>query len=179
MLKTTVSLTPPSAACCQPVILTHAQRRCRPYVPRSAVDAGVSSTALLKLGGNDSYILAASQLPAAGSIAIGAQPGSMRGCLLGASKLLTMLGFDFIAADETVVPDGPLTSSIRSDTFLEYTPAFEYRDNNEYSAQHNAGWAGALGYNGPSAHGDEGGGFVEYVRNARAQLLPTQMSPSG
>lgn len=84
----------------------------------------------------------------AGSVAIGAQPHSLRGTLLGASQFLTMIGFDFIAPDETILPPLPLVA-IPSDTFMEYVPAFEYRDNNEWPAQHNLPWAGALGYNGP------------------------------
>eukprot|EP00729_Bicosta_minor_P011226 gene11226-12198_t len=126
----------------------------------AAVEAGVPSTALIKLGGNDSYILAAAS--PAGSVAIGAQPHSMRGALLGASKYLSLVGFDFIAPDETTLPALPLTQ-INASTFIEYTPAFEYRDSNEWSASTNNEWAGVIGYNGQNAHGHVDSGHVSYA----------------
>ena len=115
-------------------------------VPASRLDA---------CSGNDSYVLSTKY---GSGIAVASSKKSMRGSMLAAYRLLTLLGFEFIAPDETVVPSKPTLDAID----IDFVPVFESRDNDEWPVAHNPSWAEALGMNGMNAHGSVGG-FQKYA----------------
>lgn len=84
----------------------------------------------------------------------------MRGSILAVARLLTEVGFEFLAPDETIVPSTPLVIDGKTD--ITFESVFENRDNNEWPAASSPTWAGLMGYNGGSAHGSKGG-FQKYA----------------
>eukprot|EP01045_Picozoa_sp_COSAG04_P002063 COSAG04_NODE_72_length_29124_cov_43.127265_21_plen_170_part_00 len=123
---------------------------------------GLPASALGGLG-NESFVISsnATGLPKDGrSFAISGGPGSTRGTMYAVNRFLRELGVRFIAYDETVLP-AQLPDPIPP-LDLRIAPSYEYRDNCEWPAVTHEVWAGRAGYNGPTAHGSEGG-RVQYA----------------
>ena len=66
-------------------------------------------------------------------------------------RLLTDVGFEFLAPDETIMPAPPL--GVNASTDITFDSVFENRDNDEWPAVKSSAWAGLVGYNGATAHG--------------------------
>ena len=127
----------------------------------AATALGLPASALEGLG-NESFVVTsnATGLPTDGrSFALSGGPGSTRGTMYAVNRLLREWGVRFIAHDETVLPSQLPDPIPPLDLKVEL--AYEYRDNCEWPARQ-AAWAGRVGYNGPSAHGSEGG-YMKYA----------------
>ena len=128
----------------------------------AAVALGLSAETLEGLG-SESYYVGFFTSPLAGSIVLAGGQGSARGSLYAVyHMLMDVMNFDFLAHDETLVPfvcpeEIPHYS-------LTQSPAFEYRDDNQFQVSSSSVWATRVGYNGPSsAQPAEHGGHTSYA----------------
>ncbi len=134
----------------------------------AAVSLGVSASELTGLK-NDSYIISSTRTGVpSGSYVISGGKNSQRGTGFAVYDFLRELGCKFLAYDYTMEEECANPPSSLPPIDRTYHPLYEYRDNNEWAAAEHPTWAGKLGYNGPSAHGQTGsvdevayaGGFV-------------------
>ena len=130
--------------------------------PAAAIAGGVPASTIAALGDNESFYLNFFTPPIAGSIALSGSTGGARGTLYAVYRMLTdVVGFEFLAHDETVAP------LFCPDYMPHYeipktSPTFEYRDNNQFQPSTQELWRTHVGYNGrptDAAHG----GNVDYA----------------
>lgn len=124
----------------------------------AALTLGLPAKNLAGLG-NESFYSGYFASPMDGSIVLSGGVGGLRGTLYAVYHMLTdVLNFQFLAHDETIIPQCP-------DFIPHYEttthPAFEYRANNQYQVSEQTDWDARVGYNGvgDTAHG----GHVSYA----------------
>ena len=126
----------------------------------AALAVGLPEARMATLG-DDGFVVTTAHPVAAGSVAIGASSGSLRGAVNGAYSLLRQLGFHTLAPNASVRPAAvPMIPNGGFDILVR--PPFEER---EVMANGVANCcctcaatnvSGALGFNGIHAHGPEG-----------------------
>eukprot|EP01051_Picozoa_sp_SAG22_P006310 SAG22_NODE_407_length_10957_cov_5.081691_3_plen_451_part_00 len=128
----------------------------------AATAAGVPAAQLVSLG-DDGYTVTSCCSVAAGSVAVGASPGSLRGAMNGVFALLRQLGFQTLAPNVTQVPASvPAVPSGAGGWDLRVLPPFEEREvmadgvANCCCTCPATNTSGALGFNGIHAHGPAG-----------------------
>ena len=123
--------------------------------PEAALALGLPASHLSGLG-NESFYHNFFTPPFAGSIIVAGGVGSSRGTLYAVYHMLTaVVGFQFLAHDETVVPS--YCPSYVPHYDLTQSPAFEYRDNNQYQPTTQQDWSARVAYNGRAADAAHGG----------------------
>ena len=123
--------------------------------PAAALALGLPVAQLIGLG-NESFYHNFFTPPFAGSIILAGGVDSSRGTLYAVYHMLTaVVGYKFLAFDETVVP--PYCPSYVPHYELTQSPAFEYRDNNQFQPSTQQDWNARVAYNGRNADAAHGG----------------------
>ena len=127
--------------------------------PGAALTLGLPKSKLAGLGDEGVYLNFFTP-PFAGSIVLSGGVGSQRGTLYAAYKMLTdVVMFDFLSWDETIPP--PACPSYIPHYDTTQSPAFEYRDDNQYEPTNRVDWRARVGFNGK---GDvKHGGNITYA----------------
>lgn len=128
--------------------------------PGAALHYGLPAETLTGLG-NESYYLGYFAPPLVGSVVLTGGIGSTRSTVYAVYSMLTdVIGFNFFAHDETAPPMECLSDVPHFD--ITNSPAFEYRDNNQFQPTTQLDWSTAVAYNGRVADATHGS-YVKYA----------------
>jgi len=127
----------------------------------AALALGVPAATLTGLGNESSY-LGYFTPPLASSVVLSGGVGSTRGTLYAVYSMLEdVVGFDFLAHDETTPPPNGCPAFVPHFE-IKQSPAFEYRDNNQNQPTTQLDWTGRVRYNGRGI-APQHGGHVQYA----------------